>query len=189
MVTIFMWHLLLRILQGRWLILIRTHPKFRPQSQYQPQGRRAQNDNAVIITCGTYDPAGDLGRGFGRGRCPRGQGGGNWRFGPSWGIGTRPDMPKARGFGAGANKMSGVFMHPHRMMDTAGFDSTHMGRGFPRPTFPGMIPPFRNVNALEIFGAFRPIVDLNFGCICLYNQVPMKSSSAKQVLVEKITSA
>ena len=51
--------------------------QFRPQSQSQPQGRRALNDNAGIITCGTNDPTGDLGRGFGRGRCPRGQGGGN----------------------------------------------------------------------------------------------------------------
>ena len=62
----------------------------------------------------------------------------------------RLNLPNARGFGAGANLNSVVFMHPHRVMCTAGFDSTHMGRGFPRPTYAGMTPPFRNVNALEI---------------------------------------
>ena len=62
----------------------------------------------------------------------------------------RLNLPNARGFGAGANLNSGVFMHPDGMMCTGGFDSTHMCRGFPCPTFAGMIPRFRNVNALEI---------------------------------------
>ncbi|WOG88709.1 hypothetical protein DCAR_0207944 [Daucus carota subsp. sativus] len=132
------------------------------QSQSQPQGRRSLNDNAVIITCGTPDPTGDFGRGFGRGGLPRGrQGGGHRRFGPNWGIGAsmRPNMPSARGFGADAN--SGGFMNPHCMMG-AGFDPT-LGRGLPRPTFPGMIPPFRNVTALEMSGAFRPVNPAFFG--------------------------
>nr|XP_017233581.1 PREDICTED: 29 kDa ribonucleoprotein, chloroplastic-like [Daucus carota subsp. sativus] len=104
----------------------RNTSQVRPQSQSQPQGRRSLNDNAVIITCRTNDPTGDFGRGRG---LPRGsQGGGNWRHGPNWGIGTstRPNMPNARGSVAGAS--SGGFMNPHPMMG-AGFDSSYMGRG------------------------------------------------------------
>ncbi|KAL8156990.1 uncharacterized protein LOC141671811 [Apium graveolens] len=157
--------------------------KSQVQPQSQQQGRRPMNENAGRGG-GTNYPSGDSGRGYGRGGWGRGQGVGNRGGGHMRGMGGSmgpKNMPNAPGVGAGGNAGGygqgmggpafggppGGFMHPQGMMG-GGFDPTYMGRGsgyggFPGPAFPGMMPPFPNVNAMGIAGVSPHVNPAFFG--------------------------
>ncbi|KAK1377380.1 cleavage and polyadenylation specificity factor subunit 6 [Heracleum sosnowskyi] len=154
------------------------------QPQPQQQGRRPMNDGAGRGGGTTY-PSGDSGRGFGRGGWARGQGAvnrgaGNMRgrggtIGPKNMVGNSSGMGNVAnggGYGPGIGGAPfggppGAFMHPQGMMGT-GFDPTYMGRGsgyggFPGPAFPGMIPPFPNINAMGLAGVSPHVNPAFFG--------------------------
>lgn len=160
-----------------------VQPQSQQQQQQQQQGRRPVNDGAGRGGGTTY-PSGDSGRGFGRGGWARGQGAvnrgaGNMRgrggsIGPKNMVGSSPgvgNVVNGGGYGPGIGGAPfggppGAFM-PQGMMGT-GFDPTYMGRGsgfggFSGPAFPGMLPPFPNVNAMGLAGVSPHVNPAFFG--------------------------